>query len=166
MKYRIIFDRAKCVACGACAVACMDQHDTDVPFRTVLTEEGASGDTPLFAFLSVGCTHCDSAPCISACGAGCLYRDAETGLVLLNSTDCIGCGNCREACPIHHPRIDSASGKMTKCDGCNQRVKHGMKPACVKVCPFGALQLMTEEEFETAMRENAAKKISFRILGK
>ena len=139
MKYSITFDESKCVACGACAVACMDQCDTDAAFRTVCTKEGTEGDSPLFTFLSIGCMHCDNAPCIAACGAGCLSRDDETGLVLLDSTNCISCGSCREACPIHHPRIDRASGRMRKCDGCIQRVKVGLKPACVKVCPFGAL---------------------------
>ena len=46
MKYTIFFDESKCVDCGACAVACMDQNDTNVtagelPFRTTFTvEEG------------------------------------------------------------------------------------------------------------------------------
>ena len=35
---------------------------------------------------------------------------------------------------------------MMKCDGCNERVKQGLEPACVRVCPFDALALATEEE--------------------
>ena len=30
MKYVFVLDESKCVACGACAVACMDQNDIDV----------------------------------------------------------------------------------------------------------------------------------------
>ena len=140
MKYRIIFDETKCVACGACAVACADQNE--VAFRTVRTEEKAANNAHLFTFLSVGCTHCDDAPCMAACPTNCLYRDEETGFVLLDNTHCIGCGQCREACPIHHPQL--VDSKMEKCNGCSERVKHGMMPACVKVCPFGALQLIQD----------------------
>ena len=47
MKYVFVLDESKCVACGACAIACMDQNDIDVaagdtPFRTtfVIDENG------------------------------------------------------------------------------------------------------------------------------
>lgn len=82
------------------------------------------------------------------------------------NTNCIGCHSCAMACPFAQPCFNGASGKMTKCDGCVDRVKHGLKPACVKVCPFGALQLLPEEEYEAMMRDNAQRKISFRLLSK
>jgi len=53
---------------------------------------------------------------------------------------------------------------MTKCDGCVERVKRGMQPACVKVCPFGALSLVSESEYQELMRTDARKKISYKIL--
>ena len=46
MSAKIIrFDRSKCTACCACAMACMDEKDTDVEqgeraLRQVYTEEG------------------------------------------------------------------------------------------------------------------------------
>ena len=55
---------------------------------------------------------------------------------------------------------------MTKCDGCVERVKLGMKPACVKVCPFGALQLLPEEEYQQLMRADTRRKLSFKILNR
>ena len=30
MKYLLDLDMDKCISCGACAVACMDQHDTNL----------------------------------------------------------------------------------------------------------------------------------------
>ena len=44
------------------------------------------------------------------------------------------------ACPHGAPVMD-LNGKMSKCDGCNERVKAGLSPACVAVCPFDALKL-------------------------
>ena len=50
----------------------------------------------------------------------------------------------------------STDGKMRKCDACIGRQKAGMKPACVKICPTGALVLLDEEEFKE--RQNAQQK--------
>lgn len=150
MKYTIITDEAKCVGCAACAVACMDEKDFsvcggDAPFRTAFVEEQGSADAPRFSFRSISCMHCADAPCIAACPMGCLYQDEVTGFTLYDNAACIACRRCLEACPIAHPRFYGVGGKMTKCDGCAERVKAGMKPACVKVCPFGALQLRKEQ---------------------
>ena len=51
------------------------------------------------------------------------------------------------ACPFGAPRYRKSDGKMEKCDGCNERVKAGLKPACVRACSFGALYCVTEEEY-------------------
>lgn len=114
MKKYLFFDSAKCSACGACALACIDQNDVDVasgqqPFRHTFTLENKQGD---LSFHSVSCMHCADAPCVMGCPCGCLTKDAETGFTLYDTTNCIGCH------------------------------------ACVKVCPTGALVLLTEEEFK------------------
>ena len=75
------FDPQKCSACGACAIACMDQNDVDVeagmqPYRKVYEYESATERV----FISIACLHCPDAPCVTACPVGCIYKDAETGL--------------------------------------------------------------------------------------
>ena len=146
--------------------ACLDQNDLypargDLPFRRCETIEERSGAEVHMIYRSAGCMHCGDAPCISACPSGCLYKDEETGFTLYDNEACTGCQLCLEACPYDAPvfpkRGDFAagckasegpetcgsvsSGKMEKCDGCAERVKRGMEPACVKVCPFGALKI-------------------------
>lgn len=49
----------------------------------------------------------------------------------------------RRVCPVQAPVVDR-DGKAPKCDGCRQRVKAGLLPACVKVCPMKALELIKE----------------------
>ena len=49
MKKYLLFYSEKCSACGACALACMDQNDIDIPkgeqpFRNTFTLEGKEGD--------------------------------------------------------------------------------------------------------------------------
>ena len=75
--------------------------------------------------------------CIDVCPLTCISRDEETGMVIVDDADCIGCGACSDACPVSAPKI--VDGKMRKCDGCNERIKAGMIPACVRSCPTGAL---------------------------
>ena len=137
----------RCTGCYACAVTCIDQHfDVDeeyLCFRHVLhMEEEEHGGRH---FASVGCMHCADAPCTVACPTGAVFRDPETNLVSVEPSKCIGCHSCLLACPYGAPRFDSR-GKMRKCDGCNDRVKAGLLPACVTVCPSRALSFTTEEE--------------------
>lgn len=168
MKYVFMLDEAKCIACGACAVACMDQNDIepqngDTPFRNCFVNEKGTGSESQFTFLSIACMHCENAPCIAACPTGCIRKDEETGFTVFDNTNCIGCHSCAMACPFAQPCFNGNTGKMTKCDGCLDRVKQGLKPACVKVCPFGALQMLPENEYVETMRNSIQKKISYAI---
>lgn len=152
-KYVIAFDPNKCCACNACAIACIDQNDIDikggdVSFRRTYDNEFKTDKGYYCAYISSACMHCADAPCINACPAGCIQKDPDTGLTVYDNTNCIGCHSCAMACPFAAPRFRHSDGKMVKCDGCNERVKHGLKPACVRACTFGALQLMTEEDFQ------------------
>ena len=145
MTYKIILHEERCIACGACSVACMDQHDRDPargdkPFRRVETDESG----PVIMYRSVGCDHCDRPACYYACPQECIERDKETGFIYIDQTYCLGCGRCRRVCPVQAPVVDR-DGKARKCDGCMDRVKAGLLPACVKVCPMRALELVKTE---------------------
>lgn len=152
MKILFEFDERKCSACGACAVACMDQNDLAAeegqqPYRKVYTYESA-GER---ASMSIACLHCADAPCVTACPAGCLYKDGETGLTRYDNTRCIGCHSCAMACPYGAPsfRGDGAHPvreKMEKCHGCLARIEAGLTPACVHSCPTGALSWRWAED--------------------
>ena len=162
MKYIFNLDYSKCVACGACAVACMDQNDIslkdgDKPYRTVAAVERPGDPKKEIRYLSVGCMHCAAAPCVGACPVGCLKKN-EMGLTEYDNAACIGCHSCAMACPFGAPTFGS-SGKMTKCDGCQTRLEHGLLPACVRVCPTGALTCVTEEEYLKQRKERTMQAI-------
>ena len=163
MKMILDLDMDLCISCGACAVACMDQNDTDLtvesPFRTVFPVEKKKDGALSVLGMSIACMHCDDAPCIKACPSGCLKKDADTGFTVYDNTNCIGCHSCAMACPFGAPKFN-AKGKMIKCDGCIERVRHGLQPACVRTCPFDALRLWTEEEHDALKQKRLLREMT------
>ena len=142
-KKSVLFDASKCVGCFACSVACMDQHDIDIQregvmLRRVVDVERCDADEVEIAHVSLACMHCEDAACIDACPARALVRDVATGAVIVRHERCIGCHACAMACPFGVPRF-GADGTMLKCDECYARTMFGLNPACVDICPGGAL---------------------------
>jgi Fe-S-cluster-containing dehydrogenase component len=134
------FDASRCSGCFACVVACQDQNDSipGVAFRTVTRHEEKHPQETRITFFSLSCFHCGDAPCTMVCPTGALFRHAADGVVDLNRDLCVGCHSCLLACPFGSPKFAS-DGKMAKCDLCKTRIDHDMEPACVRVCPTGAL---------------------------
>lgn len=166
MKYIFDLDADKCIACGACAIACMDQNDTDFaagskPFRSVAAVEHPNEPQRPITYLSMGCMHCAAAPCVDACPVGCLRKN-DMGLPEYDNAACIGCHSCAMACPFGAPTF-RADGKMEKCGGCQARLERGMLPACVRVCPTGALTCMTEEEYLQKHRGRSMRAVAEKL---
>ncbi len=142
---RLRFDKEKCCACGACAVACMALHDTDLaagerPFRRVRMQERVENGAWHIEYLSESCRHCGRAPCMEACPTTALRRDEFAGFVWVEKSVCTGCGACISACPFGAMSLDK-QGRAAKCDGCRDFVRLGNAPVCVSACPYGALSM-------------------------
>ncbi|QAR34011.1 4Fe-4S dicluster domain-containing protein [Geovibrio thiophilus] len=101
-------------------------------------------------FTSVACNHCTNPACVAACPMGIIYKEESHGIVLVNNDTCISCGSCKEACPWGAPQFyapnfsqygldDPTRPRMTKCTLCLDRIKEGLKPACVAACINRAL---------------------------
>lgn len=99
------------------------------------------------------CLHCaeDRAPCITVCPEGAIEK--IEGAVVIHEEKCIGCGLCREACPIGTIQLDEC-GIATKCDLCFDRDE----PLCIAVCPKEALK-MSSEDMLNDKREHIAKEL-------
>ena len=90
------------------------------------------------------CLHCENAPCVTVCPTGASYKRVEDGIVLVNESDCIGCGLCAWACPYGAREMDPVEKVMKKCTLCVDRIynenlpEEDQVPSCVRTCPAGA----------------------------
>ena len=80
------------------------------------------------------CQQCTGAPCVEVCPTGASYRDEETGIVLIDQENCIGCESCLSACPYGVRALNEAESVVGKCTLCKPLTDKGELPACVKAC--------------------------------
>ena len=156
----LCFEAEKCVGCYACAVSCMDQNDIDPfagdqAFRQVMHFESLCDGEVHVLHVSLACQHCEAAECLDACPSRALRRDEASGAVIVRHELCVGCHSCAMVCPFGIPRFDAA-GIMRKCDACYARTRFGYAPACVDVCPTGALSYADVNEAMAAKQLKSA----------
>jgi anaerobic dimethyl sulfoxide reductase subunit B (iron-sulfur subunit) len=142
------FDAKFCSGCKACQAACKDKNDLPVGvlWRRVIEVSGGAwqknGDAwtnTVFAYnLSMSCNHCVHPKCAGVCPTD-AYDVRPDGIVVLDSSKCMGCGYCAWACPYGAPQYNHAAGHMTKCDFCFDQLDQGLPPACVAACPMRVL---------------------------
>ena len=140
-RYGFVIDVARCIDCRACLVACSVENNVPMNHTRIWVKDlGVQGAFPDLqrSFVPYNCMHCDNPPCIEVCVSGATYKQADTGLVLVDQEACIGCGYCVEACPYDARYLDEKRGVVDKCTGCVQRVETGQQPACVTTCLGGA----------------------------
>jgi anaerobic dimethyl sulfoxide reductase subunit B (iron-sulfur subunit) len=160
------FDASACSGCKACVVACKDKNELEVGrnWRRVSevsggtwTQEGGAWRNDVFAhYLSIACNHCDAPICLEGCPARAISRRND-GVVLLDSSRCLGCGYCSWLCPYSAPQLNVAQGTMSKCDFCVDLSDAGGEPACVSACPVRALDAgpLSELAKRHEIRENS-----------
>lgn len=156
-------DIEKCIGCGRCANACKTENnvpDKSFFFRTWIEQytigndgsiqiESPNGgmdgfkqklpDEDIFKsfFVPKMCNHCHKSPCVQVCPVGATY-DSPEGIVLVDDAYCIGCRYCVQSCPYGCRYIHPEKKVVDKCSLCYHRIKKGMNPACIDVCPTGS----------------------------
>ncbi len=138
----LLVDITKCIGCRSCMEACKTLHaQSGNPFTT---EELSASTYTVVAeregnYVRKMCMHCETPSCASVCPVGAMHKSAE-GPVVYNSTVCLGCRYCVQACPFGVPRYewDKAVPSVAKCDMCIDRQRKGQVTACTEACPTGA----------------------------
>ena len=163
MRYGMVIDTSRCVACHACEVACKSANNVPVGvfWNRVLTDGGSgvetlAGEYPngTISVMTISCQHCENPACVKVCPVGATYKDPETGVVRQDYNKCIGCRMCMSACPYNGVRsfnweepafhMDYAMGSkdapehqrhvVEKCTFCYHRTSQGIEPACMHLC--------------------------------
>ncbi len=128
-------------------------------------------------YMPVQCQQCKNAPCVKVCPVEATWTEPD-GIVVVDYDWCLGCRNCMSACPygarkfnwaspeipqeeinIHTEYLGNrprAKGVVEKCTFCIQRVRQGLYPACVEICPVGSRKfgnlLDEQSEIRTIMK--------------
>jgi formate dehydrogenase beta subunit len=158
-------DTTTCIGCKACEVACQEWNDLptlkteqtgsyqtmpslDANFWNLIKfrEQDLPGGGLAWLMRKDQCMHCAEPGCLAACPAPGAIVQYANGIVDVNQDACIGCGYCASGCPFDVPRFSAATGKMSKCTLCVDRVTVGLEPACIKACPTGCLQFGTKDD--------------------
>lgn len=165
MPKAFLIDTTRCTACRGCQLACKEWHDLPANatkqrgthqnppdlnpnnYKIVRFHEhlNAAGDV-VWNFFPDQCRHCLSPACVDLANMsvpGALVKDAKTGAVLITEKSAkLSAEEARaivDVCPYNVPRYDDATGRLTKCDMCIDRLEAGLQPICVKTCPTGAM---------------------------
>lgn len=140
MQLGFVIDQEACIGCHACTVACKAENGVPVgDFRTwVKYVETGSFPEIKRHFLVQRCNQCTDAPCVTICPVNALVKRPD-GIVDLDREACIGCRACMQACPYDAIYLNEDLKAVEKCHFCAHRIDNGLEPACVTVCPVGAI---------------------------
>lgn len=141
-KYAFLIDLRRCVGCTSCQVSCKMENAVPLGYFRSRVDITDLGDYPKAKrlFFPKMCNHCDEPPCITDCPADGAIHKRSDGLVVVDRSKCIACGNCVENCPYGacflHPHVEAAD----KCDGCLHLLEAGIEtPTCARNCAGMAL---------------------------
>lgn len=138
--YGFVIDNRKCIGCHACSVACKSENEVPLSVNRTwvkYVETGLYPDTRRH-FQVTRCNHCANPPCTRICPTEAMYQRSD-GIVEFDSSVCIGCKACMQACPYDAIYIDPNTNTAAKCHYCAHRTDIGLEPACVVVCPEHAI---------------------------
>ncbi len=160
-----------CIGCRTCMIGCVVAHEGLHIFE--VDPDSYTFNPKLHMVktakisIPVQCKHCENPACLAVCPVSAITQ-TEKG-VFIDTAKCMGCKSCMTACPFGAIDMVPVAGKFqadglekivaNKCDLCD-----GLPggPACVRVCPTAALQLVKEESLEEAVerkRLEAAKSL-------
>ncbi len=169
--YGILVDTTFCIGCRRCEWACnnwnknpnqpIEKFEASVNEKnsvfntvrrthagnfTVVNRFEEKDSDPVY--VKKQCMHCVDPACLNACFVD-AFRKTPEGPVIYNPNVCIGCRYCMVSCPFGIPAYEYYSAfhpQITKCTMCYDRVVNGQMPACVEICPAGALTFGSRSE--------------------
>ncbi len=96
----MVIDLQRCVACGACIIACKIENNVQGDVAWASKISGTVGEFPnvRYDFIPTLCNQCGNAPCVRACPTGAMHK-GEGDITMHDPGKCVGCRYCMAACP-------------------------------------------------------------------
>ncbi len=148
-----MLDPERCTGCHLCELTCsFNKHKV---FNRELSNIRIEKNEDMALNVPIKCMQCEGSPCIYACVTGALYKDEDTGAVLLDNDKCILCKACIIACPFGCISLISKWNglQISLCDLCSG------DPECVKVCRERSIYYIDEKKINREKRENTFSKV-------
>jgi Fe-S-cluster-containing dehydrogenase component/formate-dependent nitrite reductase membrane component NrfD len=135
-----VIDQTSCIGCHACTTACKQENEVPLGVNRTWVKYVETGTFPQTRrqIAVLRCNHCAEPPCVEVCPTSAMVRRPD-GIVDFDTSRCIGCKACLQACPYDAIYIDPEEHVAEKCNFCAHRVDRGLLPACVVVCPTESL---------------------------
>ncbi|ACB85846.1 4Fe-4S dicluster domain-containing protein [Natranaerobius thermophilus] len=151
-EYMLVVDSTRCSGCRRCETICSvfnrgssnpnvsgikiarnqnyGQQSSTLGFWN---GEGLFGN---FRIIPETCIQCEEpVMCAEVCPQNAIGSHPETGARVIDEDECVGCGECVDACPWEMIAMDPNDNVAAKCHMC-----HG-DPQCAANCPNGAISL-------------------------
>ena len=146
----------RCIACLSCEQVCLfQQADRNRGWRPNIF---VNVDMERRRIYTGTCLQCEPALCMEACPVDAIKRDPETTAIVIDKEECLGCGECVEACPFGYMHLDESLRKATKCDLC------GGNPKCVQMCMARALHFGSINSLAELKRKQTDKRLGLRAV--
>jgi len=171
-------DTTKCTACRGCQIACKNwnrngasqtkntgshQNPPDLDgntFKLVRFSEVEDNGKVAWYFFADQCRHCIEPPCkdaIEGYVSEAVVKDEATGAIFYTEkAKEAPFDEVKTSCPYDIPR-KAADGRIVKCTMCIDRVSNGLIPACVKICPTGAMNFGERDAMLALANERVEK---------
>ena len=127
-----IVDTERCVGCQSCMFACTRRIGKAGLSESSIGIQSQGGMSNGFSVII--CRSCLHPPCAAVCPTAALTEKPGRG-VIFNSSKCIACGNCKNACVVKAVFWNDTENKPVICVNCG---------FCVKFCPHGVLEMIKE----------------------
>ncbi len=173
----IFIDTTRCTACRGCQIACKNwnqnaasatknlgshQNPPDLDgntFKLVRFNEVENDGKVGWYFFPDQCRHCLEPPCKDTAEGyvtDSVIQDEATGaIVYKENIKEAPFDEVKQSCPYDIPRVNAKS-QPVKCTMCIDRISNGLKPACVKSCPTGAMNFGERSEILQMAKDRLA----------
>jgi len=139
--YSMVIHVDRCVDCERCKAACAKTNNVpSYGYRTTILEREVPDAIGLKReFIPVLCNHCNIPQCTRVCPTKATYKDPQHGIVMMDTTKCIGCLTCQMGCPYNARYFHEEKMAVDKCSFCwESRLSKGESlTACAEACPAG-----------------------------